>query len=167
MAVDRTKTILGRVKHVTIDGTNYPVEGTGVTVTQQYEYQVRPIVGSAAPRISILRQVYRVDTLLVENTLATLKIAWNLPNAIVSGADFDSLYMGLASSLTVHTLRVVGYIWGTDQFRRYIFNKACSYETKPQQHAPAGIVLIPVTFLCYADETQIAGREFGVIEQDT
>lgn len=167
MAIDYTKTILGRVKHIKIDSTNYPIEGTGATVTNVYEYQYRPIVGSAAPRVSVLRQYYRVDTLLAENLLATLKIAWNLPNAISSGANFDSLYMGLASTVTVHTLEVHGYVYGTNKYRRYIFNKACSFEPKPQQHTPTGLVLIPIAFFCYADETQTAGQEFGVIQQDT
>lgn len=167
MAIDRTKTILGRVKQIKVDGTAYPVTGDGATITCTYEYQYRPIVGSAAPRISILRQYYRVDCMLPEFTLANLRLAWNMPNAIVSGANFDTLYLGLVSTVTVRSLEVTGYVYTDPKQRRYIFRKACFFEPKPIQLNSASVTYIPVSFYCYADETQTTGQEFGYIESDT
>lgn len=169
MAVDRTATVLGRVKHIVIDGTNYPVESTGVTVTYTAEYSLKPVVGSAAPRKTLIRQSYRVDALLIENTLANLKLAWDAPGTITVDAPtgIATLAIGLTQQVTVHTLEVHGYVYGVNKYRKYIFRKACLFELKPQQHTPTGLVLIPVTFFCYPDETQAAGSEFGSITQDT
>lgn len=167
MAIDYTKTFVGQVKQIAIDGTNYVVDASGVTITHAYEYSLKPVVGSAAPRIRILRQFYRVDAILPENTLAALRLAWNQSVAINTGANFDTLYLGLISTITVHTLRVDGYVYGRPKMRRYTFNKAVFFEPKPQQHNPTANVPIPVSFYCYADETQSAGQEFGTVTQDT
>lgn len=167
MAIDYTKTFVGQVKQVVIDGVNYPVDSNGATITNVYEYSYKPVVGSAAPRVRVLRQYYRVDCIVPENTLALLKMAWNQPNAISSNANFDTLYLGLASTVDVHTLRIDTYVYGRPKQRQYYFNKACFFEPKPQQHNPTGNVNIPVSFFCYPDETQTTGREFGYVTQTT
>jgi len=167
MPIDYTKTFVGQVKQILIDGVAYPVDSSGVTITNVYEYSYKSVVGSAAPRVRVLRQYFRVDTIVPENTLALIKMAWNQPNAITNGANFDTLWLGLASSVTVHTLRVDGYVYGRPKMRRYYFNKACFFEPKPQQHNPTGNVAVALSFFCYPDETQTTGQEFGYIQQDT
>lgn len=172
MNVTVANLVIGGVDHIDIDGSDFPISDSGCVIEKVADVGITGVVGRPEPRVVERTSYYTVTVSMLENTLAMLELAWNLPNAISwsYAGTHNYLFLGLEQTPTVHEIIVRG--WGgldsnetARTWREWYFRKVVSYEYGEQDLGVGNTVYIPVRFYCYADSTQAAGEEFGWVRE--
>lgn len=159
--------IAGPCQSFTVDGVQLGGTSGGVDVERQMKFtgiNIDQVPGDIADLIT--GDDITIKTILAEDTLANLKLAWNSSTALVTGTGpaRQTMGVGVESGLaTEHNLVFVGPCpKGTYTTRTYTAWKAISYATgatfKLEKNGPT---YIPITFKLHPDLTQPAGNEYA------
>ncbi|MHA2433847.1 MAG: hypothetical protein ACXADO_11510 [Candidatus Thorarchaeota archaeon] len=174
MNVTITNLAIGGVDHIDIDGVDYPISDSGCTIAKVGEVTTTLLVGTPEPRVVERVSHYVVSVSMIENTLAMLDLAWNLPGGVSYdyGGTHDYLFLGIVQTVPTHAITIRGWA-GLDagqvtrQWREWYFRKAISYDYGNQDLGVGNPIYIPVNFHCYPDSSQSTGEEFGWVRRLT
>ena len=128
------------------------------------DLEVDQIVGVIKKALS--KDVFTVDTILAEATLANLQLAWGITAAPVTSASpaSETLNVGVESTPVEHTLTFVGPCpSGTYTSRTVTFHRAVNVAVGDLEFLKDKEQGYKITFDILPDLTQAAGAEYGTV----
>lgn len=162
MTIDATQVLIGAATSFQVDGTEYGPTTGGVAVELKRTFkdiEVDQYIGPIGQKAD--KEEFTVKTKLAAGVLANLKLAWEMPTAISSGAT-STLQLGTNTNVPTHALTFIGP-GPNGSVRTFTIRKAVTMSTGAMEMSKDKTWDVPVEFKCLIDPTQAAGSEYGSI----
>lgn len=142
-----------------VDGVNVGWTKGGVSIRTTKSYWYRPSFDGLGDEEAVKEsESYYISTILIENTLESLKNAWGIAESInVSAPPTKRLDFGGSRTVVEHVIRFAA------TNRRIIFYKAVAMDFGELAYQKSSESLIPITFRALLDTSKDVGEQVGYI----